>query len=45
MPASTRTPRFRPPDAAAYYLARPATWWLTALHPPRQPRIRPAAAG
>ena len=38
MPATTRTPRPRPPGAPAYYLARPATWWLTAAHPPRQPR-------
>ena len=43
MPATTRTPMSRPPSAPAYYLARPAAWWLTALHPPRQPRR--AAAG
>jgi hypothetical protein len=32
MPASTRTPQSRPPGAPAYYLGRPASWWLTALH-------------
>jgi hypothetical protein len=31
MPATTRSPRFRPPGAPAYYLARPASWWLTAF--------------
>ena len=32
MPAPTRAPQSRPPGAPAYYLARTATWWLTALH-------------
>jgi hypothetical protein len=31
MPAPTPTPRSRPSGAPAYYLARPAAWWLTAL--------------
>jgi hypothetical protein len=44
MPATTRSPMSRPLGAPAYYLGRPA-WWLTALHPPRQRRTRPAAAG
>jgi hypothetical protein len=44
MPAPTRTPLARPPGAPAYYLARPATWWLTTVHPPGQPRTRPAPA-
>jgi len=38
MPATTRTPRSRPPGAPAYYLARPATWWVTAM---RQPHLGP----
>ena len=44
MPATTRSPQSRPPGAPAYYLGRPATWWLTALQPPRQRLTRPAAA-
>jgi hypothetical protein len=32
MPASTRTPQSRPHGAPAYYLARPASWWLTAYY-------------
>ena len=43
MPATTRTPMSRPPGAPAYYLARPAAWWLTALHPPRLRLTRRAA--
>ena len=37
MPATTRSPMSRPPGAPAYYLARPASVWITALHtrPPR----------
>jgi len=42
MPAPTRTPRFSPPGAPAYYLARPATWWLTAWH--HRPPAGPGAA-
>ena len=38
MPAPTRTPTSRPPGAPAYYLGRPAAWWLTALGPARQRR-------
>jgi len=45
MPAPARAPQSRPPSSPAYYLGRPATWWLTALHPPRQRLSRPAAAG
>jgi len=45
MPATTRSPMSRPPAAPAYYLGRPAAWWHTALHPPRQRLTRPAAAG
>jgi hypothetical protein len=37
MPSPTRTPPSRPHGAPAYYLARPATVWLTALHRSRQP--------
>jgi hypothetical protein len=44
MPAPTRSPQVRPPGAPAYCLARPAACWLTALHPPRQSRTRPAPA-
>jgi len=46
MPATTRSPRSRPPSAPAYYLARPASAWITALH--RQPLAapgRPAGSG
>jgi hypothetical protein len=35
MPATTRSPQSRPHGAPAYYLARPASWWITVLH--RQP--------
>ena len=43
MPAPTRSPQSRPPGAPAYYLGRPASLWLTALHPPRQRLTRRAA--
>ena len=36
MPVITRSPRSRPQGAPAYYLARPASVWITAAH--RQPR-------
>jgi hypothetical protein len=39
MPATTRSPRSRPPGAPACYLARPASVWITA------PRRRPIRAG
>ena len=45
MPALARASQSRTPGAPAYYLGRPATWWLATLHPPRQRRPRPAAAG
>jgi len=38
MSVTTRSPRSRPLGAPAYYLARPATWWLTTLRQPRQHR-------
>jgi len=44
MPTITRAHQSRPPGAPAYYLGRPAAWWLTALHPPR-PRLSRRAAG
>jgi len=44
MPAPTRPPQTRPPGAPAYYLARPAAWWLTAVRPPLQPLTRPVRA-
>ena len=28
MPAIARSPQSRPPGSPAYYLARPASWWL-----------------
>ena len=37
MPATTRSPQSRPPGAPAYYLARPASWWLS-----REPAYRRA---
>ena len=45
MPETAQPPRSRRHGAPAYYLARPATWWITALHQPRQPASRRAAAG
>jgi hypothetical protein len=36
MHAPTQSPRSRPHGTPAYYLARPASVWITALH--RQPR-------
>ena len=44
MPATTRAPMSRLPGAPAYYLGRPAAWWLTALHRPR-PRLTRRAVG
>jgi hypothetical protein len=32
MPATTRSTRSRPHSAPAYYLGRPASVWITALH-------------
>jgi len=32
MPVIIRSPRSRPHGAPAYYLARPASVWITALH-------------
>jgi hypothetical protein len=43
MPAITRSPQSRPHGAPAYYLARPATVWITALH--RRPPGRQADSG
>lgn len=44
MPARTRSPQTRPHSAPAYYLARPANWWITVLRPqPRHPARRTAA--
>jgi hypothetical protein len=37
MPATTRTPQSRPHSTPAYYLARPASVWITALQRRRQP--------
>jgi hypothetical protein len=44
MPVSTRPPRTRPNSAPAYYLGRPASFWITvttrrrrALNARRQP--------
>ena len=46
MPEPTRSPQSRPPSAPAHYLARPASFWITALHrrPPAAPD-RPAGSG
>ena len=41
MPTPARPPQSCPPGAPAYYLARPAGVWITALHtrpPGRNPR-------
>jgi hypothetical protein len=32
MPVITRSPRSRPHSAPAYYLGRPASMWMTAVH-------------
>ena len=45
MPAPIPSTQTRPPGAPAYYLARPATWWLTAFRAAPQPSPRPAPAG
>jgi len=37
MPAPTRSPQSRPNSAPAYYLARPASWWITASRRRAQP--------
>lgn len=46
MPSPTRTPRSGAPGAPAYYLGRPASWWVTALHGnrPADPTL-PAISG
>jgi hypothetical protein len=44
MPATTRSPQSRPSGAPAYYLARPATWWLTAFYQRPQRRLTHRAA-
>ena len=38
MPATTRPLMSRTPAAVAYYLGRPAAWWLTAARRPHQDR-------
>ena len=43
MPETTRSPQSRSHSAPAYYLARPASMWITALH--RRPPARPAGSG
>ena len=37
MPASTGSPHARPNSAPAYYLGRPASWWITTHHRRPQP--------
>jgi hypothetical protein len=46
MPATTRPPMARAAVGAAYYLGRPAAWWIAAVHGsrPAGPRL-PAASG
>ena len=41
MPATTSSPRSRPHGAPAYYLARPASVWITVLQHPRSGAISP----
>ena len=38
MPANTGSAYPRPNSTPAYYLGRPASWWITARH--RRPRAR-----
>ena len=38
MPANTGSPYARPNSAPAYYLGRPASWWITTHH--RRPQAR-----
>jgi hypothetical protein len=38
MPADTGSPYARPNCTPAYYLGRPASWWITACH--RRPQAR-----
>jgi hypothetical protein len=40
MPAPTRPPMARTPAARAFYLGRPAAWWLAALGRPHQDPAR-----
>ena len=37
MPASSGSPHARPNSAPAYYLGRPASWWITTHHRRPQP--------
>ena len=37
LPASTGSPQARPNSAPAYYLGRPASWWITTHHRRPQP--------
>ena len=37
MPASTGSSHARPNSAPAYYLGRPASWWITTHHRRPQP--------
>lgn len=41
MPAITQSPQTRPHSAPAYYLGRPASWRITALHR-HTPQLIPA---
>jgi len=45
MPGPARSPRSRPHGAPAWYLARLASWWITASPPPGAARCWPAATG
>src|SRR5215813_5917550 len=46
MSVTNRSPQSRPHSAPAYYLARPATWWLTAFYQRADQRLtHHAAAG
>jgi len=44
MSAITNSPQSRPHGAPAYYLARPASWWITGLRRQPQQRLTPPAA-
>ena len=38
MPATIGSPNIRPNSTPAYYLGRPASWWITTHH--RRPQAR-----
>jgi hypothetical protein len=44
-PLAQRSTDFRPSGAPAYYLGRPASWWISVLSPARQAQRTHTADG